>query len=226
MKIFPRLSLACLFFLLLVACAPATPAPQQDALVLHYTFSVQPWLEEVYACAGLVAVYAEQRSAAYLDLQAFDLAIRIGDTGISSPLYQVGTEDIIVIANPHNPVDALTAGQVRSLFTGAIQNWESITGHDAPVQVWVFSDEEDIQGQFEAAALSAAPVTSLARLASGPEEMLRAVAQDGNAVGILTRSLATDQVSTVYTAASLPVLVLLPHEPSQAALEITRCLQK
>ncbi len=214
------------FVFLLAACASSTPTPQAAPLRVRYTFTAQPWLVDVYDCAGENVVSAELRAIDYLDLSSTDLALRIGDANITSPAYQIDTEEILVIVNPQNPINSLTADEVHGLFTGSIQNWQEVNGDDASVQVWVFAGGEDIQQIFEQTALGGAPVTSLARLAPGPEEMAQAIAGDVNAVGILTRHWKADDVSDVFLIATVPVLALAPDMPSGIVNELVVCLQK
>ncbi|MBI4732462.1 MAG: hypothetical protein HY781_10150 [Chloroflexi bacterium] len=180
----------------------------------------------MYDCAGENIVSAELRAADYLDLSSTDLALRIGDANITSPAYQIDTEEILVIVNPQSPINSLTADEVLGLFTGSIQNWQEVNGDDAKVQVWVFAAGEDVQQIFEQTALGGAPVTSLARLAPDPEEMAQAIAGDVNTVGILTRHWKMGNVSDVYTVDTVPVLALTLSEPNAAIMGILPCLQK
>lgn len=218
------LLLACF---LLPSCNSTTPTVPAEPITVQYTAAASPWLSGLYECAGAYVVTSEQRAAAFQVLQSVSLAIRIGQPiNLTSPAYQIGSEDLQVIINPDNPIDSLTAEQVRDLFTGQVLNWQEINGSNAPVQVWVFSFGEDIQQIFTQTALGGSPVTSLARLAAGPDEMTKAIANDVNAVGILTRHLNTAIISAVHTVASVPVLALTLTEPQGLVQELLACLQK
>ncbi len=215
-----------LLALLLASCNSPASSTQAEPVNIQYTFSAQTWLADSETCAGENIISPERRSVDTFDFSNMGLAIRIGDLNVTTPAYQIDTEDIVVIVNPQNPVASLTEDKVTALFTGSIDNWQSVNGTDAPVQVWAFSADEDVQQVFEQTALGGAPVTSLARLAAGPDEMAQAVANDVNAIGILTRHWVAGNVSAVYTAASVPVLALTGSEPSAAVQEIVVCLQK
>jgi hypothetical protein len=152
-----------LFVFALSACASSPSTPQVAPLRVQYTFSAQPWLADLYTCAGERVVSAELRAAEYLDLSSTDLALRIGDTGVTTPAYQIDTEDTLVIINQQNPVNDLAAEEVLGLFTGSIQNWQEVNGDDAPVQVWVFAAGDDVQQIFAQTALGGAPVSSQSR---------------------------------------------------------------
>jgi hypothetical protein len=209
------------------ACSPVTPTTEAEPLHVQYTFAAQPWLSTVYDCAGSTVVSTELRAAESFDFNTINFAIRIGENSQHSlPTYQIGSEDILVIINRQNPINGLSTEEVLGLFTGRIQTWQEINGSSDPVQVWVFSAGEEVQQIFEQTALGNAPVTSTARLAPDPEEMATAVANDVNAVGILTGHWITGNVSEVYSATTVPVLVILPVEPQGVMIDLLACLQK
>jgi hypothetical protein len=212
---------------LLSSCNSATPTAATEQFTVQYTAASVPWLAGLYDCAGPNVVKAEERAADLMDLQSVDMAIRIGQPeNLTSPAYQIGSEDLLVIVNRQNPISALTAEQVRGLFTGQIQNWQDVNGSNAQVQVWVFSSGEDVQQIFEQTVLRGSPVTSTARLATGPDGMSQAIANDVNAVGILTRHWKMGVVYDVYTVATVPVLAITPGEPQGGIQGILACLQK
>lgn len=212
---------------LLAACSSAAPTAAPTTLRVEYTFAAQPWLADLYDCARPNLVAAELRAADYINVQKSDMAIRIGEpSGLTASAYQIGTEEVLVIVHPQNPVTHLDAGQVRALFSGQVASWQGINGINATVQVWVFPTGEDIQQIFEQNVLGGLAVVSTARLAATPDEMSRAVADDVNAVGILPRHWKAGNVSDVFVAASVPVLALLPPEAPEVLEEIAACLQE
>jgi hypothetical protein len=218
------LLLACL---LLPACSSATPSATPVPITVQYTAASIPWLANVYTCAGANGITAEQRAADFLDPQTVDMAIRVGQPeNLVTPAYQIGNEDILVAVNKLNPISTLTADQLRGLFSGQIQNWQALNGSEATVQVWVFAAGEDVQQIFEQTILGGSPVTSLARLATSPDEMSKGIANDINAIGILTRHWKAGNVTEVFTVATVPVLAITAGQPSGALPGIIACLQK
>lgn len=47
----------------------------------------------------------------------------------------VALDAIAVVANPANPVDALTIPQLADIFTGRITNWREVGGEDRPIVI-------------------------------------------------------------------------------------------
>jgi len=212
---------------LMVSCSSVPPTAEAEPLTVQYTAASVPWLAELYTCAGAKVVNAEQRGPDFIDLQTVDMALRIGQPEhLTTPAYQIGSEEILVIVNPQNAINGLTAEEVRGLFRGQILNWQEVGGSSDPVQVWVFAAGEDVQQIFEKSALDGSPVTSTARLATDMEEMSQAIAADVNAVGILTRHWKTVNQAEVFTVASVPVLALTGEQPQGAVEGMLACLQK
>jgi hypothetical protein len=212
--------------ILLTSCGTPSSASTPATLSVDYTAATTPWLADVYDCAGGNVVNAEQLAADFQDTLSFDLTLRIGHPDVlTSPAYQIGNEEILVIVNPQNKVKLLNAQQVRGLFTGQMVNWQEAGGSDANVQAWVYSSGEDIQQIFETEALGGSPVTSNARLATSPDEMVQAISSDVNAVGILTHHWKSSNVSDIFSITTAPVLALTNSEPLPAVKSLIACLQ-
>ena len=220
------------FFLLacflLASCNSTHPIAHPEQVTVQYTSASIPWLAGLYTCAGGIVVIAEQQSANHLDLQSAEMVIRIGSPNTSiSFAYQIGTDNLLVIVNEKNPTQVLTETQVFELFTGQVQNWKSINGTDAPVQVWSFPTGEDVQGIFNQIALHGSPVTSGAHLANSQDEMVQAVQKDVNAIGIITQKWKSGNISGANTiATNLPVLAITLSKPQKTFARIIACMQK
>lgn len=212
---------------LLTSCSPTPPAAIPEAITVQYTAAAQPWLKDLYDCAGVNTVIAELRAANYLEFNHNTMSIRIGEpVFLTAPAYQIGSEEIVTVVNPQNQIGDLAAENVRSIFSGRITRWDELGGKKAPVQVWVFASGEDLQQVFDAQVMGRMPVTSHARLAASPQEMINAIAADSNAIGILTRRWMESNVREVFTSASVPVLALTSSEPQGTIQALISCLQK
>jgi hypothetical protein len=203
------------------------PTPTLAVIKVYATAAAQPWQAELFNCA------AKQSAALVLsDPGSADILLRIGEPqNLSMPAFQLGWEEIVVIVNKVHSFGQLQTEQAAELFTGEISDWSQITplsppmqGERGAVQVWVFAAGEDVQQVF-AKTLAGKPIVSSARLATGPEEMSQAIANDPNAVGILSRHWKTGNVSDAYVAASAPVLAITPFEPEGVVKDLLACLQ-
>ena len=171
----------------------------------------------------------EQKSADYLDIKNADMVIRLGKPDISSSyIYQLASDDLLVITNSKNSAGQLTSEQVYELFTGQLQDWSSLNGTNAAVQVWVFGNGEDITELFKQYSLHNSPVSSAAHLADNPQEMIQAIEKDINAIGIITHRLLSNENVTVANnvASNLPLFGITSTKPIGSLANIIACMQK
>jgi len=223
---FLLLTLLLLTLFLLASCSPTTPIAVPESITIQYSAAAQPWLSAVFDCAEKTPIFADQRAVQYFD-PPVDIAIRLGEPEqLRTPAFEIGIEEIVVIVHPQNPVTEIGVTEVRELFTGRIRKWSQLGGPDASVRVWLYASSEDIQQIFEAAVMQGGTVTSLAQLATNPDEVYQAIADDVNAIGILPRSWKAENVQEVYVAATVPVLAIIPSEEQGVTADLLACLQE
>jgi hypothetical protein len=158
-------------------------------------------------------------------LQA-NVVLRLGEPAeLTSPAYQVGADDLLVVTHPQTAVGALSRAQVEALFAGQINNWSEAGGADQPVQVWVFAPTVDIQAFFDRAVLRGRPVSSLARLAVSAQHMSDSVGSVPGSVGLLPRRWKAGNTNEALLVSSLPVLAVLDQAPAGAIAELLACMQ-
>ena len=61
----------------------------------------------------------------------------------------VAIDSLIVITNPDNPVTALTAEQIRQIYSGQITNWSDVGGADLPIKVVTRPEGSGTRSVFE-----------------------------------------------------------------------------
>lgn len=199
--------------LALSACAPQAPTAPPVMVRIHATAAAAPWLEEAFGCA------ARQGTVLNVvpDPGQADLSLRIGEPpGLEGAVYQLDTEEILIVTNRESPVQNLDAQKARDLFA---RGGES-------VQVWVYASGEDVQQAFDRLLMDGVGVTSLARLATTPQEMSDGLNAEANAIGILPRHWKVGVVREVYSVGNVPVLALPHAEPAGALAQLIACLQK
>jgi len=206
---------------LLTACAPATFGVTPQLEKIYVTSAASSRLSDLYNCS------TPSTAILLSDPQAADITIRLGQPdSLSLPAFQIGTEDVAVIVQSQNNIDALTVDQVHSIFLGQITNWKDVGGSDMPIQVWTYAQGEDIQQIFEHNVMNNQPVMSLARLAVSVQNMLDSIANNPGSIGFLPHSLETASVHDVYKIASEPLLAITKSQPQGAVNDLIACLQK
>jgi len=202
-----------LISLFATACS-ATPTPATPSVVTVYsTFAAEPWLPPLYDCAGTSTVLSRVDDPA-----SAEISLRVGEPQVlSSPAYQIDSEDILIVTQRQSPVQNLTLEEARALFAGQ---------GDPSVQVWVYAPEDDVQEIFEQVVMEEMSVTPSANLAMTPQQMSDMLVNEPNTVGILPRHWKAGDDREVFKVATVPVLALTKSEPAGAIKDLIACLQK
>lgn len=217
----------------LTACtSPSTP-PAPHLIKIQHTSSTQAWLPELFSCESKadVAISIETRAADFFDSSS-QLSMRLGEPDEISThaAYEIGTEEIVVVIHPENPLQSLTLSDLRAIFSGEIQNWADLGGDDIPIQAWTFSPGEDIRKIFDSIVMLQQPISSQARLAVSADSMVAGVGFDPGAIGFLPHSLVNADIHIAYiedmpSSIIAPVLVLTSPDADQTAITLVSCMQ-
>ena len=199
--------------LLLFSCSPSTPAVTPQLVTVYSTSAAQPWLPELYQCTGSSTAISRVD-----DASGADIALRVGEPELlTSPAYQIDTEDILIVTQRQSPVQNLTLEEARDLFAGQ---------GDPSVQIWVYAAEEDVQEVFDRVVMPGGRVIPSARLAVNPQHMSDTLVNEANTVGILPRHWKVGDSREVFRVATVPVLAITRSEPQGVVQELIACLQK
>jgi hypothetical protein len=223
------------------ALAPvATPPATQQIIRVQLPAALQPLAAGLQACAAAqpdAAVFIDEPGA---DSTATpDLTIILGEPATAQAYAAaLASEDLIIVINPKNKLEALSTANLRSLYAGETTTWEtgrlgvSVGIPLGEVQVWDYPASDSLHQIFQRTVLKDGLVTSLASLAPTPAAMLEAISGSPQAVGYLPRAwLKGEQVhalkvdADIAAALHLPVLAMADHEPAGALRTFVACLQ-
>lgn len=202
-----------LFTLLASSCSTGTPPPSTPVVVSVYSSSAaEPWLSPLYDCARTSAVLSRVD-----DSSTADIVLQIGEpTALSTPAFQIDTEEILIVTHRQSPIQNLTLDQAQTLFAQG----------DPSVQVWVYASDTDVQSAFDQFVMKGRSTLPSARVAVSPQQMSDTLVNESNAVGILPRHWKAGDVRDVFSAGTVPVLALTRSEPQGVIKELIACLQK
>ena len=151
------------------------------------------------------------------DPASAQIVLRIGEPEfLDSTVYQIDTEEILIVTHPQSPLQNLTLDEARDLFSGL---------GDPSVQVWVYASGEDVQQVFDRIVMDGRPVTPAAQLAVHPQQMSDTLVNESNTVGILPRHWKAGDSRQIFSVATVPVLALTDSEPQGIVRELIACLQ-
>jgi DNA-binding transcriptional LysR family regulator len=194
-KLFLSVSLAAL--VLLAGCRPEIqPAPPLTTPVV-WQVQVTPalrWLEPIFQkCAaelpGTHLVVSEQ-SVLHMDPQKADFLFQWGQSA-NLPFFVavIAQDELVVVVNPLNPLNSLTATEVQSLFAGKTDSWSLVLkarcascgpDFEGAVKAYGYAAGEDVQQ----AAIWIQPGPAMF-LAPDPQAVREAVARERYSIGFL-----------------------------------------
>jgi hypothetical protein len=190
---------------------PSSVTPQ--VFSVYSTSAAQPWLPELYECAGTSTVISRVDNPSDADI-----VLRIGEPSfLDSPAFQIDIEEILIVTHRQSPIQNLSLEEARLLFAGQ---------GDPSVQVWVYASGEDVQEVFDRVVMAGSRVNPSARLAVNPQHMSDTLVNESNTVGILPRHWKVGDSREVFSVATVPVLAITETEPQNVLQEVLGCLQK
>lgn len=98
-------------------------------------------------------------------------------------LYPIADEPILILVNKNNPVESLSADQVRAIFRGDITNWKEVGGWDKPVVVITRLHCKKRPGHWKTILASVAAFTKKRINVGSATEMLKMVTKFDTAIG-------------------------------------------
>ena len=212
----PRNNIIFIFLLssfLILSCSTGTPPATPQVVTVHSTSAAQPWLNDIYQCAGHNNVVLSRIDDSF----SASISLRVGEPKIlSSPAYQIDTDEILIVTHRQSPVQNLTVEEARTLFAGQ---------GDPSVQVWVYASGEDVQEVFDQVVMQGRTIVSSARVAANPQQMSDLLVSESNTIGILPRHWKAGDSRQVFSVATVPVLAITQNEPQGVIKELIACLQ-
>jgi hypothetical protein len=211
-----------MFVWMLASCAPAATPTPEPIIRIHTTSSTLPWLADMYPCAEKYDVVLEVDNS-----NTADVNLRLGESAdFSTPAFQLGEDEVLVVTHPQTGVGTLTLEQTRAIYSGQFSNWNELGGSDLPIEVWTYGTGEDIQQIFDQAVLNGLKVISSARVAVSAQLMSDHVGANPGAIGFLPRRWKTGNTHETLIVATSPVLAFTRSEPQDNLEKVLSCLQK
>ena len=208
-----KLFLLSLFAFIFSACMPTSTVKTPEVVSVYSTAAAQPWLSELYDCAGTATVLSRVD-----DLSAAAIVLRVGEPDtLSSPAYQIDTEEILVVTQGQSPLQNLSLEEARALFAGR---------GDPSLQVWVYASGNDVQDGFNSLVMHGQNVSPSARLAVDPQQMADTLINEPNTVGILPRHWKAGDSREILSVGTVHVLAITADEPQGVVGQLIACLQK
>lgn len=229
-----RLTVMLMLLAMLTACQGATetaPTPTTSVLAVRVTAGLRSLAPQLQACAeGLPNTGLALLDSADRALPA-GLSLRWGaDPAPEDYAAVIGEEALAVIVHPDNPLTSISVTDLRSIYQGALFEWEDFDGE---IEAWAYPLGSDTLHIFENRVMNNETVN---RHAAGtlpePGAMLETVAGSPSAIGFIPQRWMNETVKAITVEGLLPeqlrapVLALSEGEPHGVERSWLICLQE
>ena len=144
---------------------------------------------------GLVDIGNSGRSATEKEVAAYGLY-----------KYKWAVDGVAAVTHPDNPVKALTSAQLADIFSGKIQNWNTLGGADAPITRYTRDAASGTRAVFWKKALKKGTITDKAHVVVSNGAMKSAVRNDPHAIGYVSVGYLDSHVAPITLDGILPSL--------------------
>jgi phosphate transport system substrate-binding protein len=184
----------------------ATPPSTLTPLRLYATDAALPLLQD------LVLAYANVSPTIVFDTQSADYASLVEqvlagelpyfvtnyvpyDTNLwAAPLAQDG---ISVVVHPNNPINTLSLAQLREIYAGTINNWQTLGGSNLPITVFSTQSTDSTRLELDAQVFGTMSITPNALIVPNHSAMSSGVAGAEGGIGYLTLGYINPTVKSV-----------------------------
>lgn len=124
------------------------------------------------------------------DLKDTEAGLGLHDTAVAM-------DAIAVIVNPDNPVDSLSADQVRAIFKGEITNWSQVGGDDKRIGLVNRDEASGTREAFFKILMQEEAFDPAAAVLPGTGQVRSVVAEAVGAIGYISYGFVTDDVKLI-----------------------------
>lgn len=100
--------------------------------------------------------------------------------------FLIARDGIAVVVNPTNPINDLTAVQVKDIFLGKVTNWKQVGGKDARITLVSRESGSGTRDGFEALVMNKEAISDKALIANSTGAIKTAIAGDQKAIGYIS----------------------------------------
>jgi hypothetical protein len=214
----------------LIACEPfhkAPPPPSPSPIHVQIPLTLKPAYEEILGqCNAKItelAIFLDVVPEEDLSLESSDMILRMGESKeiTTDFAFQIGWEQVILIASPDVEIEKLSISQIRKLFTSS----------PPPLNIWTYPDNYEINRYFKESFIGDLEISGYAFIAVNPGEMVESIRSEPNSLGYIPKSWLIDDVQeisidqTTQELMTYPVIILTNHKPEGPVTEFLVCLQ-
>ncbi len=141
--------------------------------------------------------------------------------------HEVGAAKVAFVVHPSNPIKELTFEQITDILAGRIRSWDEVGGAKAPIEVITEYRGGGIRAMVEKTIGEWGDVlTEVSPVQTGPQ-VIFAVSQVPNALGVAASSMVDGQVFLLRTDETItqPLFLVSKGEPTGAMAKVIEAVR-
>ncbi|MCL2764698.1 MAG: phosphate ABC transporter substrate-binding protein [Treponema sp.] len=152
----------------------------------HYMIDIQGG----GSSAGITAVESGAAQLGMTSRALKDSELHLWTAGIAR-------DGLAMIINPGNPVNSLTLSQIRSIYTGDIQDWSALGGNNARIHIIAREEGSGTRSAFEDMVMDNLRITPKAIVQASNGTVRQLVAGDPYSIGFISLGLVDNTVKAL-----------------------------
>lgn len=100
--------------------------------------------------------------------------------------FPFAVDGVATVVAADNPVDSLTAAQVRDIFAGTITNWKDVGGRDAAIHLYTRDEASGTRAVYWKKLLQKGPIAAGANVVPSNGAMKSAISRDPDGIGYVS----------------------------------------
>lgn len=203
-----RIVIGALVMALILIPLPACSFAPEAGIIVAGSTSVQPFAEilaeeymilhpdvsiDIQGGGSSAGIMSAQSGTADIGMSSRDL--KDDEAGLWS--VEIARDGLAVIVHPSNPIQNLTLGQIRDIYTATINDWSKLGGRNSKIHVITREEGSGTRGAFESLVMDKQWITPKAIVQDSNGAVRQLVADDPNAIGFISLGLVDDTVKAL-----------------------------
>jgi|GEM_PF-1332662 len=225
-----------LAILLLTACSGNTATPIPMELVVQHSPGaryLEPVLQTCSQKLDPLPIVVKEFPIHQLDVLAGDLTITLIEPAKpDSPIYQLGSDDLVLITRSPAPVGSVSSTEIAGVFRGFLTNWQVLgASASAAISIIGYKPGNELQDLIEHKIAENGSIPLLATRMEDTTSVLALITAIPNSLAFIPVSQLTDNVTSISILdadsqlLSYPILAQTRVEPSGDLEKLMICIQ-
>jgi len=196
------------FLSLCLALLTACGGTRHPTLIVAGSTSVQPYAEllaeeysllypgnevDIQGGGSSAGVTAVESGAA--DIGMSSRALKESELGMWS--VEIAKDGLAIIIHPDNPIDSLSADQLRGIYAATITNWIELGGPDARIHVFAREEGSGTRSAFEELVMQGTFITPKAIVQDSNGAVRQLISNDRYSIGFISLGLVDTTVKAL-----------------------------